>query len=114
MILTSGEVAQIECDIAVLKPLAQATEMLGGEKMPTLSVVQPMLTALRKKHLKVSAVEPKMALDMKQAILSRIDNHFSDEDQQKYMLIATCLDPRFNRLKFLPSKECLHRADSHC
>ena len=62
--------------------------------MPTLSVVQPMLTALRKKHLKVSAVEPKMALDMKQAILSSIDNHFSDEDQQKYMFIANFFHQR--------------------
>ena len=35
MILTSGEVAQTERAIAVLKPLAQATDMLGGGKMPT-------------------------------------------------------------------------------
>ena len=79
--------------------------MLGGEKMPTLSIVQPVLTALRKKHLKISAVEPKMALDMKTAILGSIDSHFSDEDQRKFTLISTCLDPRFNKLKFLASKE---------
>ena len=72
MILSSGKVAQVECTMAVLKPLAQATEMLGGEKMPSLSVVQPMLTILKQKHLKVSAVEPKMALDLKEAI----DQHF--------------------------------------
>ena len=46
--------------------------MLGGEKMAILSVVRSILTPLRKKHLKVSAVEPKMALDMKQAILSTL------------------------------------------
>ena len=108
MILSSGEVAQVECAMAVLKPLAQATEMLGGEKMPSLSVVQPMLTALKRKHLKVSVVEPNMALDMKQAIASSNDEHFSDDDQRRVMLIASCLDPRFCRLKFLPSKE---RAD---
>ena len=102
MILSSGEVAQVECAMAVLKPLAQATEMLGGEKMPSLSVVQPMLTALKRKHLKVSVVEPNMALDMKQAIASSIDEHFSDDDQRRVMLIASCLDPRFCRLKFLP------------
>ena len=39
MILTSGEVAHIECAISVLKALAEATEMLGGEKMPTLLIV---------------------------------------------------------------------------
>ena len=95
------------CD-GCAKPLAQATEMLGREKMPSLSVVQPMLTALRRKHLKVSAVEPKMALDMKEVIARSLDQHFSDEDQRKLMLIASCLDPRFCRMKFLPSKE---RAD---
>ena len=35
MILTGGEVVQTERAIAVLKPLAQVTDMLGGEKMPT-------------------------------------------------------------------------------
>ena len=108
MILSSGEVAQVECAMGVLKPLAQATEVLGGEKMPSLSVVQPMLAALKRKHLKVSAVEPKMALDMKQVIASSIDQHFSVDHQRQLMLIASCLDPRFCKLKFLPSKE---RAD---
>lgn len=72
IILNSGEVAQVECAMAVLKPLAQATEMLRGKKMPSLSVVQPMLEVLKRKQLKVSAVDPKMALDMKEAI----DQHF--------------------------------------
>ena len=82
MILTSGEVAQIECAISVLKPSAEATEMLGGEKMQTLSIVQPVLAAIRKKHLQISAVELTMALDMKTAILGSIDSHFSDETNE--------------------------------
>ena len=76
--------------------------------MPSLSVVQPMLAALKRKHLKVSAVEPKMALDMKQVIASSIDQHFSVDHQRQLMLVAMCLDPHFCKLKFLPSKE---RAD---
>ena len=108
MILTSGELAVMECMIGVLKPLAQATEMVGAQKTPTLSIVQPLLTALLKKHLKVSDVEPKVALDMKTIITSSIEGHFSDEEQHNFMLLVSCLDPRFSKLKFLPSRE---RAD---
>lgn len=105
MILSSVEIAQVECAMAVLKPLSQATEMLSREKMPSFSVIQPLLTALQKKHLKVSAVEPKMALDMKEAITGNLARHFSDDERRKLMLVATCLDPRFSRLKFLSSRE---------
>ena len=105
MILSSGEIAQVECAVAVLEPLALDTEMLSGEKMPSFSVIQPLLTALQKKHLKISAVEPKMALDMKEAVVGNLAHHLSDDEQRKLMLIATCLDPRFNRLKFLSSRE---------
>ena len=95
LILSSAEIAAMECAISVLQPLAQATEMLGGEKIPSISVIQPVLTALRRKHLQTSAVEPQMAVHMKQAIAKNIDNHFSDVQQRNLMLCATCLDPRF-------------------
>ena len=74
-ILTSGELAIIDI-VGVLTPLAQPTEVLGAEMVPTLSVVQPLLTALKRKHLKVSDVDSKVTVDMKTAIATSIDSRF--------------------------------------
>ena len=38
---------------------------------------------------------------MKQAISEKLCQHFSNESQQKFMLLASVLDPRFKMLKFL-------------
>lgn len=54
--------------------------------------------------MKVSAVEPKMVLDMKAAISGNVTCHFSDDQHCELMLVATCLDPRYSRLKFLSSR----------
>ena len=43
LILSSSEIAKIECIMSVLKPLAQVTEMLSVEKLPSVSIVQPIL-----------------------------------------------------------------------
>ena len=45
---------------------------------------------------------------MKTTVTSNIEGHFSDEEQHNFMLLVSCLDPRFSKLKFLPSRE---RAD---
>ena len=103
MILTSTEVSKIQC--IVLRPLAQATTLLGAEKSPSISLVQPILTALLKKHLQNSDIEPKLAIDLKIAIAQSINLHFSDTEQHKMMLISSSLDPRFKGLKFLSSSE---------
>ena len=68
MILTSSELAVIRVCAWCSKTIGSGNRDARCTEMPTLSVVQPQLTALRKKHLKVSDVEPKVALDMKCAM----------------------------------------------
>ena len=105
LILSSSEIAKIECIMGVLKPLAQATEMLSVEKMPSVSIVQPILTALLKRHLTPSDVEPSITNDLKSVISRNMQQHFSDESLRSLMLVASALDPRFKGLKFLSSSE---------
>ena len=105
IILTSTEVSKIQCIASVLRPLAQATTLLGAEKSPSISLVQPILTALLKKHLQTSDIEPKLAIDLKTAIAQSINLHFSDTEQREMMLISSSLDPRFKGLKFFSSSE---------
>ena len=102
MILTSTEVSKIA---SVLRPLAQATTLLGAEKSPSISHVQPILTALLKKHLQTSDIESKLAINLKTAIAQSINLHFSGTEQHEMMLISSSLDPRFKGLKFLSSSE---------
>ena len=105
MILTSTVVSKIQCIASVLRPLAQATTLLGAEKSPSISLVQHILTALLKKHLQTSDIESKLAIDLKTAIAQSINLHFSDTEQHEMMLISSSLDPRFKGLKFLSSSE---------
>lgn len=108
----SDEQAIIECMIGVLASLAQATEVLGAEMVPTLSMVQPLLIALKKKHLKVREIDPKVTVDTKTAIATSIDSHFPDQDQRNLTLLVSRLDPR---IKFLPSRgrNCCMRRGTH-
>ena len=108
MILTSGELAAMECVIAWCPEAIGPSDRWVHRKRQLSQVVQPLLTALLKKHLKVSDVDPNVALDMKTTVTSNIEGHFSDEEQHNFMLLVSCLDPRFSKLKFLPSRE---RAD---
>ena len=105
LILSSSKIAKIECIMDVLKPLARATEILSVEKMPSVSIVQPILTALLKRHLIPSDVEPSITNNLKSVISRNMQQHFSDESLRSLMLVASVLDPRFKGLKFLSSSE---------
>ena len=92
----------------VLKPLAQATEMLCEEKQPSISVILPTLVALLKKHLATANSEPEVVTSFKVAISQKLAAHFTDPDLRHFLLMASFLDPRFKLLKFISSSE---RAD---
>ena len=94
--------------------------MLGAEKNPSISLDQPILTALIKKDLQTSGIEPKLAIDLKTAIAQSINLHFSDTEQREMTLISSSLDPRFKGLKLLSWSERasvfldLHHAAVEC
>ena len=67
-----------------------------------------MVKALLRKHLQTCDDDPRLVSDMKTALRTSLQAHFSDLDQQKLMLLATALDPRLKSLKFLPSPERRH------
>ena len=105
LILQSDELAKLRCIAEVLKPLVIATEMLCVESVPSISMVQPMVTVLRKKHLAPSVLDTVIVTDMKTAIVRCIDEHFSDVDLNHLYSLASYLDPRFKNLKYLPASE---------
>ena len=100
LILTPSEITQLEQVAKVLNPLEEATTILPGEKNISISVVQPIVAGLRRR-LKSSETDTVLVANMKSAILTNIQDHFSDEEKNEMMLVASALDPRFKLLKFL-------------
>ena len=105
LIPSSTQLSDMESVAGVLKPLAIATTTLCTEKTPSLSLVQPVLKALLRKHLAASEEDSEIVAELKSTIRSSIERHFSDPEQTKMMLLASILDPHFKALKFLPSVE---------
>ena len=62
----------------MLKPLALATTILCEEKLPSLSLVQLVLSVLLKHHLAVHENDVKDVVDLKNMIAGGIKISFSD------------------------------------
>ena len=80
-------------------------QLFCAEKIPSISVVQPVLRALKKKFLVITETDQKVSADMKTTISTSVHSHFQDCAKNKAMLSATALDPRHKTLKFLKSPE---------
>ena len=78
LMLSASETSEIEFITSSLELLAHATTTLCSETVPSLSLVQPLLAALLKRHLKHSEVDAKIVADIKSAIASSIAERFSD------------------------------------
>ena len=100
--LSVSEISLIEHIALVLEPLAHATTMLCSEKVTSISFIQPVLTALLKRHLKQSEVDAKVVADMKNIITQIIKDRFRPD---KSNALASAVDPRFKALQFLNSSE---------
>ena len=88
LMLTTTKSSNMECVNTVLKPLAVATEMWCKEKAPSITVVQPIVKTLLRKHLTPSEVEAKLVIDLKNAIASNLQAHLCDTSRQKLMLLG--------------------------
>ena len=100
---TSSQLVIMKSIVDVLRPLAEATTLLCGEKLPSISLAQPVLTALLRKHLVASTADLQVAFSMKEKISNSLKEHFSDPQLEQFLLLAAVLDPRFKALKFLSS-----------
>ena len=102
MLLTAEEVTDLELIATILQPFQQATTMLSSDKSPSISLVQPVICALRKKALVISEGDPKIVTDVKNAVSAVLDRYFNDPEQELLLSVIASLDPRFKSLKFLP------------
>jgi len=87
--------------LAILKPFNDTTEVVGGERYPTLSIVLPILCKLLHVTLKATNDDTHLAKEIKRVIRADLELRYQDKETETLLRIATYLDPRFKSLSFL-------------
>ena len=96
---SESEFAAMSDFLAVMKPLVQITEALGGEEWITITMVRPLLHKLLNVHLQFSPSESQLCKSMKKAMFDNLSNHYTGPILT--LLTKACfLDPRFKTTSF--------------
>ncbi len=101
----------LEDILPVLKPMADATEVLTKEDSPTLSQVVVLLHVLINKSLKVTSSDSGVAHELKCTIAKELCKRFKLRedgtpcDINSPALIATFCDPRYKSLSLLADRK---------
>jgi len=78
-----------------LSPLEDLTDFLSGDSHITISSVIPVLYNLATKVLKVKEDDSTLAKNIKQHVISYMEEKYTDSKTKEILNIATFLDPRF-------------------
>ena len=93
--LSTTDITMIEFIHGALKPLSEATSLVHS----SISMVQPILAVLLRKHLSLNEMEAimehKVVSDMKTAVTDKLKQHVQNDTQKKLYLLASILDPQF-------------------
>lgn len=100
---TTAEVEKLKKLETVLEHCRYITELLGGEKFVSCSVVLPALCHLSR-VMEVSEYDPAYMVKFKETFKAEMEKH-KEKTNIMWLRVATALDPRFKGLK------CLSRAD---
>ena len=95
-----NEVTKMEVYEAVMKPIADITDFIGGEKLVTFSIVQPLLYKLYNSYLKVDTTDNPVGKAMKKTMHTKLLQYYNKQTLD-ILNIAAFLDPRFKSLSFL-------------
>jgi len=102
---TDNEISIMEAFVEVMKPIAQITETIGGEKRVTLSAVRPLIYKLLNKYLKITLADSHVKREIKKAIKTDLENRYSDPQIEELLNKVCFLDPHFKSLSFLSEQE---------
>ena len=105
--LNSEQWGILEELVVVLKPFKEATEIISGELYVTYSQIYPTVAKL-KMAVTHDDTDSDCITQAKDKILMELNKRFGEgTSEEKYTssLIASLLDQRFKRLKFLPLEE---------
>lgn len=95
--------------VQILKPIADATIDLGGQKYGTLSSAIPFLYGAEQILKRYSAIESEVVAFAKN-LLKSLKSRFPLYMEQKELVLATLCDPRFKAIFFSTSSHRLFPA----
>ncbi|GFN96119.1 Zinc finger bed domain-containing protein 4 [Plakobranchus ocellatus] len=101
MCLCDDEVELIKDVIQILKPFQAAVEELCTEPYTCVSKLIPIATLLQQvTAASMSAEDQGTQTDLKNALISQMQQHFSNLENNPLLATATLLDPRFKQHAF--------------
>ena len=101
-----SEVAIMEVYWAIMKPIADITDIIGGEKHVSISAVRPLIYKLCNCYLKINASEKSLEKTIKTAMCTKLLQYYNHNVQSSENLnIAAFLDPHFKSLSFLEEED---------
>jgi len=95
-----SEVSTMEVYHAIMKPIADITDVIGGEKHVSFSAVRPLIYKLYNSYLKVNTTDKPVGKAMKTAMYTKLLQYYNAETIDT-LNIAAFLDPHFKSLSFL-------------
>ncbi|GAA6082618.1 E3 SUMO-protein ligase ZBED1-like [Tachysurus ichikawai] len=100
---TTAEMDKLQRLEMLLEPCRYVTELLGGEKYVSCSVVLPAFCHLSR-VMESSDDDPAYVVKFKSTFRTDLETH-KENANIAYLKIATALDPRFKDLKCIPRAE---------
>ena len=99
--LSDDEISAAEELVEVLEVFHSATEIVSGEKYPTLGIILPFLHKLLSHTLAEAENDKRLTKRIKKAIRDDLTSRYQDDVVKKKFSIAMYLDPRFKAVPFL-------------
>ena len=95
-----NKVTTMEVYEVVMKPIADITDFIDGEKLATFLAVRPLICKLYNSYLKVNTTENPVGKAMKRAMHIKLFQYYNKQTLD-ILNIAVFLDPHFKSLSFL-------------
>ncbi|XP_057199559.1 E3 SUMO-protein ligase ZBED1-like [Triplophysa rosa] len=92
---TWQDVSVLESINAALKPVADFTDVLSGEKHVTVSSVKPVLGLLKEEVLSPDPKDTILTVNIKKKMCDVLDEKYKSASLQELLRKATLLDPRY-------------------
>ena len=102
--MPDAEISVAEELIVVLKAFHDATEIISGEKYPTIGIVRPLLKKIEV-TLATKEDDSTLVKQIKGVIQKDIGQRYQDEDISTLLKVAMFLEPRFKEMLFLNGTE---------
>lgn len=85
----------------ILKTFHFATEVISGEKYPTIGIAHPLLHKLLTVTLSENDEDSSLVRQVKRAVSVNLEGRYQDDAVQKLMRCGMFLDPRFKKAPYL-------------